>query len=169
MSLKVSFFNFTIMHRFPVAVSSSILILNSTWFLGDPRDPGCVCSVMISRFRVWSRCQRLLLFQESMFVRDIGAGDSSTRKVSTSVDVGATAPAPVSGFLGQPTGLPHVTPGLTGNHVLAVDSFTKEQVSFICQSDEHQVFHSGLLGCTKMKKVFFYNGLDNPFSAASIV
>ena len=28
----------------------------------------------------------------------------------------------------QPSGLPHHTPGLTGQHVLTVASFTKEQV-----------------------------------------
>jgi len=36
--------------------------------------------------------------------------------------------APVST---QPSGLPHHTPGLTGQHVLTVTSFTKEQVSQI--------------------------------------
>ena len=28
----------------------------------------------------------------------------------------------------QPVGLPHYTPGLTGNHVLSVTSFNREQV-----------------------------------------
>ena len=31
----------------------------------------------------------------------------------------------------QPTGLPHHTPGLTGQHVLTVSSFTREQVGVL--------------------------------------
>ena len=55
------------------------------------------------------------------------AGGDSARKPLT-LDLSTTPPPPIHTYTTQPTGLPHVTPGLTGQHVLSVDSFNREQV-----------------------------------------
>jgi hypothetical protein len=40
-------------------------------------------------------------------------------------------PGTVQPIILHPLGLPHHTPGLTGHHVLAVNSFTREQVRLL--------------------------------------
>ena len=57
----------------------------------------------------------------------MAGGDSIARKVLP-MELSATPPQPIPPYTSQPTGLPHVTPGLTGRHVLSVDNFNREQV-----------------------------------------
>ena len=46
----------------------------------------------------------------------------------TSLGISAISHSAMAPVSTQPSGLPHHTPGLTGQHVLTVTSFTKEQV-----------------------------------------
>ncbi len=60
--------------------------------------------------------------------RDVGpAGDSAARKAPWIPELGPGAQGLVLPG-GQPIGLPQITPGMTGRHVLSVDMFTREQV-----------------------------------------
>ena len=85
-------------------------------------------------FRMWCIFYRLLV-SDVQLTRDMAGGDSTARKVLP-MELSATPPQPISTYnsSSQPTGLPHVTPGLTGRHVLNVDNFNREQVELLSNS-----------------------------------
>ena len=68
----------------------------------------------------------------------MAGGDSIARKVLP-MELSVTPPQPIPAYSSQPTGLPHVTPGLTGRHVLNVDNFNREQVGLFSNTDSNAV------------------------------